>query len=362
MKAAVMTTYRRPLEIHELPDPQPGDNEAVVRVEACGICRSDWHLWQEDWSWVGVALPLPRVPGHEIGGTVIDVGHDVKRFKAGDRVTIPFHLACGRCEFCYTGRSNLCQAFGFVGAHTDGGFGELTCVPNADSNLVRLPDGVASTTAAALGCRYMTSYHGLMDQARIRQGEWVVVFGIGGVGLAVVQIANAAGARVIAVSRTQSKLDLAKQEGAVATVQSGDQAVAAIRDLTGGGADVSVDALGSSATAIPGILSLRKGGRHLQLGGTGKDDRGLIAIPADAMLFQELSYLSSFGCPTTSYPGLLSMVASKALKPQRLVESTIDVGQVNDVLNRMTDYSTSGFNVITSWTAAVEPKVRAHAG
>src|SRR5512145_3248672 len=115
MRAAVMTEYRQPLEIRDLPDPTPGDTDAVVQVDACGVCRSDWHLWQQDWSWVGVEVPLPRVPGHEFGGTIAEVGKGVTRFKVGDRVTIPFHLACGACDYCYTGRSNLCQALGFAG-------------------------------------------------------------------------------------------------------------------------------------------------------------------------------------------------------------------------------------------------------
>ena len=225
----------------------------------------------------------------------------------------------------------------------------MTPVPNADVNLVPLPDGVAPTTAAALGCRYMTSYHGLVDRARVQPGEWVVVLGIGGVGLAAVQIASALGARVVAVSRSQEKLDHAKREGAVAAVQAGDQLIAAIRDITGGGAHVSVDALGITATTVPGILSLRKGGRHVQLGLTSKEEKGIIAMPVDAMLFQELSFHTSSGCPHVSYPGLLSMVASGALKPERLVEKKIGVGDVNGVLNCMTDYKTSGFNIITSW-------------
>jgi propanol-preferring alcohol dehydrogenase len=299
-----------------------------------------------------VALTLPAVPGHEVGGVVEHVGKNVTRFKLGDKVTIPFHLACGACEFCWTGRSNICQAFGFVGAHTSGGYGELTPVPNADMNLVRLPDGVAPTTAAALGCRYMTSYHGLVDRARVQPGEWVVVLGIGGVGLAAVQIASALGGRVVAVSRSQEKLDQARGEGAVATVQAGDNATEAIRDVTGGGAHVSIDALGITATTVPGILALRKGGRHVQLGLTGKDEKGIIAMPVDAMLFQELSFHTSSGCPHTSYPGLLSMVVSGALQPERLLEKKIDVGGVNDVLARMTDYKTSGFNIITSWAAS----------
>jgi D-arabinose 1-dehydrogenase-like Zn-dependent alcohol dehydrogenase len=349
MKAAVLTAYRQPLEIRDIPVPTPGPTGAVVRVEACGICRTDWHLWQEDWTWLDIGLQLPRVPGHEFGGTVQEVGRDVKNFKPGDRVTIPFHLACGRCDLCSTGHSNICYAFGFIGVHHNGGYGEYSCIPNADANMVALPKGVDAVTAAALGCRFMTAYHGLADQAAVRPGEWVAVFGAGAVGLAAVQIATALGARVIAVSRTPQKLTMAREEGAVETVVAGDGTVAAIRDLTNGGAHVSVDAFGSSATALPGIMALRKGGRHLQIGATGKDDLGAINIPSDMMMIQELRFIGSIGCPTTSYPGLLSMVASGKLNPTRLVSGRINVGDVSDVLTRMSGFDTIGFNVITNW-------------
>jgi D-arabinose 1-dehydrogenase-like Zn-dependent alcohol dehydrogenase len=195
----------------------------------------------------------------------------------------------------------------------------------------------------------MTSYHGVVDQAKVRPGEWVVVIGIGGVGLAAIQIANALGARVVAVSRSTDKLAKAREEGAVETVTAGESAVNAIREITGGGAHVSIDAYGGSATAIPGILSLRKGGRHLQLGATGKEDSGMIAIPSDAIMLQELSFLGSVGCPTSSYPGLLSMVSTGTLKPSRLVEGHVDAGSASDTLARMSNFATTGFNVITSW-------------
>jgi propanol-preferring alcohol dehydrogenase len=174
---------------------------------------------------------------------------------------------------------------------------------------------------------------------------------MGGVGLAAVQVAAALGARVVAVSRNKEKLEKARAEGAVEAVVAGDSAVATVREITGGGAHVSVDAYGGSETAVPGILSLRKGGRHLQLGATGKSDRGIIAIPADAMMLQELQFIGSVGCPTTSYPGLLSMVSSGALKPSRLITEHVDAGNVTDTLERMSDFNTTGFNVITSWQA-----------
>ncbi len=180
----------------DVPTPTPGPSDVVIRVEACGICRTDWHLWQEDWTWLGIGVPLPRVQGHEFGGVVEEVGSEVRSLTRGDRVTVPFHIACGHCSYCHTSRANICQALGFFGVHHNGGFGEYALLPNADANAVKLPHGVDAVTAAALGCRYMTSYHGIVDQANVRPGEWVVVFGIGGVGLAAVQVASALGARL----------------------------------------------------------------------------------------------------------------------------------------------------------------------
>ncbi len=341
-------------------DPRSAGSEARRFRRACPRRRvrhlpERLALWQEDWTWAGLVLPLPCVMGHEVGATVLETGRNVKRFKAGDRVTIPFHLACGLCEFCHTGRSNLCGALGFLGAHASGGYGELSSIPNADVNLVKLPDEVSPTVAAALGCRYMTAYHGIVDRAGCpsrRVGGDLRHRRLGSGGRPDRECPRGA---VIAVSRSQSKLDQARAEGALAAMRADDKPTEFIRDLTGGGADVSVDALGISATAVPAILSARKGGRHLQLSGTGKEEQGVIGFPVDAMLFQELSLHTSFGCPTTSYPGLLAMVARGAFRPERLVEETVDVGSVNDVLNRMTDYKTNGFNIITSWKAAAIP-------
>ena len=349
MKAAVMTSFKKPLEIQDLPDPSPGPADAIVQVDACGICRSDWHLWQQHWTWLGIELELPRVLGHEIGGVVEEVGKDVTNFKPGDRVTVPFHLACGKCNHCQSGHSNLCLAYGVIGAHHNGGYGKIVQVPNADATLIHLPDEVDSLTAASLGCRYMTAYHAIVDQAAVRPGEWVAIFGMGGVGLSCVQVATAVGARALAVSRGKEKLKQAEQEGAVATVQAGKDTVQQIQEITRGGADVSVDAVGTSETTITGVQSLAKGGRHVQVGITGANDGGTISLPVDLMVMLEISFVGSFGCPTTGYPGLLSLVVQGKLKPNRLVEQTISVEGVNDVLNAMTDYKTRGFSIINSW-------------
>ncbi len=350
MKAAVLTELRKPLEVMNLPDPTPGPEGALIHVEACGICRSDWHTWQGDWAWIGIQPQLPLVMGHELGGVVEAVGAGVRRFRAGDRVTVPFHMACGRCEYCQTGRSNVCFAHGVIGNHFNGGYGQLTVVPDADANLVRLPDGVDALIAAALGCRYMTSYHALVDRAKLQPGEWLAVFGAGGVGLSAVQIAASLGAQVIAVDISQEKLRLAKAEGAAAVIDARAQnAVEQIREITKGGVDVAVDALGASDTALPALQSIRKGGRHLQVGLTGAKDRGVMSLPVDAMLLQEISFIPSVGCPTTSYRGLLALVASGKLNPKRLITRCLPVEQASQVLDSMTNYDTVGFNVIAQW-------------
>lgn len=347
MKAAVMTALRRPLEIQQLQDPSPGPSDALIRVEACGICRSDWHTWQGDFK-----CGLPLVMGHEFGGMVEAVGADVKGFKTGDRVTVPFHMSCGRCPYCFTGQANICMKLGTIGVDFNGGFAELTCVPEADVNLVHLPDDVDMLSAAAVGCRFMTAYHGVVDRGAVKAGEWVTVFGIGGVGLSAVQIATAAGARVIAVDIGEDKLGMAVKEGAVATVNASvDDPVKAVKDLTRGGADMSIDALGSAATAIPAIKSLRKGRRHVQIGLTTKSETntGEISLPVDTMTFKEISFIGSLGCPPASYAGMLGLIAEGRLEPKRLVTKTVSIDDTSDVLASMSEYGTMGFQVITSW-------------
>lgn len=350
MKGAVMVDFRKPLEVRDLPDPRPGPYDAVVRVEACGICRSDWHVWNGDWTWMGLQVQLPRVLGHEFGGVVEEVGSEVRSFKPGDRVTVPFHLACGRCHHCYSGRSNLCMAYGVIGVAMDGGYARKALVPNADVNLVRLPDNVDFLTAAALGCRFMTAWHAVADRADVRPGEWVAVFGVGGVGLSAVQIASALGARVVAVDISEEKLERARREGAVAAVNAREGNVhRRVKEATEGGADVTIDALGSSSIVLPALLSLRKGGRHIQVGLTSQDDKGMVTVPVDGMVMLETEIRGSLGCPVTSYPSLLAMVSTGRLDPKRLVTRTVAVEEASQVLEQMTEFATTGFNVITRW-------------
>ncbi|MGZ9112277.1 MAG: alcohol dehydrogenase catalytic domain-containing protein, partial [Rhodoplanes sp.] len=259
MRATQLTAFRRPLEVVEIPVAAPRADGAVVRVEASGVCRSDWHFWNEDWTWMGLKLPLPTVLGHEVGGVVEEVGPDVRTVKVGDRVTIPFHEADGTCPYCRAGYQNLCDHEIIPAVHRSGGWAQYITVTAADLNCIRLPEGVDTLSAAALGCRYMTAYRAVVDRGRVKPGEWVAVHGCGGVGLSAVQIAAAMEAMVVAVDVFDHKLAKARDEGAVVTINarglSPEQVAQAVRDGTGGGVHVSIEALGRAFTVQQSIQS-----------------------------------------------------------------------------------------------------------
>jgi D-arabinose 1-dehydrogenase-like Zn-dependent alcohol dehydrogenase len=201
-----------------------------------------------------------------------------------------------------------------------------------------------------MGCRFMTSWHGIVDQAKVSAGEWVAVFGCGGVGLAAVNVATALGANVLAVSRTPAKLDMAKQLGAVAIVDAADSdAVEQIIQMTNGGADVSVDALGDAPTALPAIQCLRTRGRHLRLGVSSKQQGGTMPLPVDLFVFKELQFIGSLGMQAARFPAMLRMVESGKLQPGKLITGTVNIEDAGATLTRMGEFSTIGMTVITKW-------------
>ncbi|HUI26698.1 MAG TPA: zinc-dependent alcohol dehydrogenase family protein [Candidatus Kryptonia bacterium] len=350
MRAAVMEGIRRPLVVRNMPDPTPQANGALIRVEANGICRSDWHLWTGDWTWVGMQLPMPHVLGHEFCGVVEEVGRDVSRVKKGDRVLVPFSQGEGTCEWCRSGHHNVCDTPLTPGVAYWGGFGRYVALPFADVNLVPLAESISFVDAASMGCRYMTSFHGIVDQAQVRAGEWVAVHGCGGIGLSAVQIATALGANVIGVDVSDEKLKLAQQLGAVATVNaSKDEPIGAVTELTGGGAHVSVDALGIAATCRNSVGCLRKRGRHLQIGLTTSAEKGEIALPIDLIVLKEVSIIGSLGMPAPRFPAMLKMVEAGKLAPGKLVSKTIPLEEAGGVLESMDRFATVGVTVINKY-------------
>ncbi len=350
MRAAVMEAIRQPLVVREVPDPQLPSNGAILRAEAEGVCRSDWHAWSGDWSWIGLTPALPLVMGHEFCGVVEEVGKDVRNFKRGDRVLVPFSQGEGSCEYCRTGNSHVCIRPQLPGFSYWGGYGRLVAVPQADVNLVPMPDEVGFLEGAALGCRFMTSYHGVVDRAQVKPGEWVAVHGCGGIGLSAIHIASAIGATVIAVDLDDRKLELAKKVGAAHVINGkSTDAVKAITELTRGGAHVAVDALGIAATCRNAIMSLRKQGRSLQIGLTSQNEKGDVALPIDRMVTMELQLIASLGMPASRYPSMLAMVASKKLRPSDMITETVGLGGASRVLQEMTSFQNVGMSIINEY-------------
>jgi len=350
MKALVLEELKKPLRVMDMPDPQNTPDGVIVRVEANGVCRSDWHAWMGDWDWLGIVLPLPHVLGHEFTGVVEEVGANVKQFKKGDRVIIPFSQGDGTCEYCLSGHHNICANIQMPGFTYWGGFGRYVHIPNADVNLVHLPESVGFVEGAGMGCRFMTSFHGVVDQAKVQAGEWVAVHGCGGIGLSAVHIASALGANVIAVDISDDKLELAKSLGAIAAVNARrENPVEAIKELTKGGAHVAIDALGVAATCQNAVHSLRKRGRHLQIGLTTREEHGMIAMPIDLIVQMELQIIGSLGMQAHRYPAMLQMVENGKLNPGKLVTKRISLEEAPQAFADMTEFNNVGVTVVDRW-------------
>ncbi len=343
MKAAIYREYRGPITVETLPDPVPQRDGVVLRVAANGICRSDWH------GWVGhdPDIVLPHVPGHEIAGVVEDVGSEVRRWKTGDRVSVPFIAGCGRCRPCRGGNQQVCDRQFQPGFHGWGGFAERVALRHADLTLAALPDDVSFVDAASLGCRFATSFRAVQAQGRATGGDWVAVHGCGGVGLAAVMIAAALGARVVAVDIRDEALAMARSVGAgeVVNASASEDPVQELRDITGGGAHVSLDALGHRETCFNSVACLRKRGRHVQVGLMTAEHRHA-GIPWDLVIAWELEMVGSHGLQAHEYDRILRMVASGSVDPARLVTRTVSLEEGVDVLTGMDDYNVLGVVVI----------------
>ncbi|GAA1490061.1 zinc-binding dehydrogenase [Brachybacterium sacelli] len=307
MRAVRYDDFGEQPRLVEAPDPLCPPRGAVVTVHATGVCRSDWHAWQGH----DESVQLPHIPGHEFAGVVEAVGEEVTRFVPGDRVTAPFILSCGRCAQCRAGAPQVCPDQQQPGFDLPGAWAEQVVVIEADHNLVALPEGIDMALAAGLGCRVGTAYHAVKVQAAVAAGETVAVFGCGGLGLAGVMVALAAGARVIAVDVSEQALAAAAQLGATA-LASGPDIVERVREMTGGGAHVTLDALGSAATARAALESLRPRGRHVQVGLLLGEDADP-SLPMGRVIAQELQILGSHGLAVEEYRELLADVAEERL-------------------------------------------------
>jgi alcohol dehydrogenase len=344
MKAVYYSEFRGPFTVGALADPNPADHGVIIEVEASGVCRSDWHGWMGHDPDI---RSFPHVPGHELAGSIAETGRDVTRWVRGDRVTVPFVCGCGTCPECASGNHQICDHQTQPGFTHWGSFARFVAIDHADVNLVALPEDMSMVTAASLGCRFATSFRAVAAQARVAPGEWVVVHGCGGVGLSAVMIAAALEARVVAVDIDPGALALAESFGAVAGINARDRedVVDQVRQLTGRGAHVSIDALGNATTSVNSVLSLRKRGRHIQIGLLAGDDHRP-RLPMEKVIANELEIIGSHGMQAHCYPEMIELISAGRLQPQRLIRKTIALEDAPSELEGMGGFGATGITVI----------------
>ncbi len=328
MKAAVFHGPKRPLEIADVPDPRPARGEVLVRVAGCGLCHTDLHYIDHG---VKTFKPPPLILGHEAAGVVAELGPGVTGRAVGDRVLIPSVLGCGQCDYCRQGRENLCSQMVMLGNNIDGGYAELVAVPAKD--LLLVPKELPLERACVIADALSTPFHAVRRRAQVRLGESVVVVGCGGVGLNVVQCAAAAGGRVIALDLNDARLDIAKRLGASVVINTTgmDRVDKKIRELTGGGADVAIEAIGNPATIELAFGLLRRGGRLCVIGYSHEP----VSLSAARLMYYELEIVGSLGCGAGEYREILSLVAAGALQLEPIVSGTLPLAAINEGLDRL---------------------------
>jgi len=271
--------------------------------------------------------------GHEASGIVQDVGAQVKNIKAGDHVLIPPVFSCGHCYNCRIGRENICLNMIMLGNNIDGAYAEYVKVPAKDC--IQLPDKLPLEESCIIADAISTPYHAVKNRAQVRPGDAVVVLGCGGVGINVVQMAAAAGGSVIAVDIMDDKLEMAKRLGAKQTINTSkknDKAVLTeIRDLTNGGADICIEAIGNPKTIEMGPSTLKPGGRYVQVGYYHK------AAPLNAgrLMFREIEIIGSLGCRPVDYPKILEMILLKKIQLEPVITHRFKLDDINKAFDLM---------------------------
>jgi len=325
MRAAVFYEKGQPLKIEDVEKPAYAPNEVLVKVAACGLCRTDLHYLHG----TPTFKKPPIILGHEISGTVEEAGDKVKEFKVGDTVLLPPVLACGHCSSCREGRGTICSNQIMIGNHRDGGFAEYVNVPA--NSIFHFPDNVALTDGCIISDAISTPYHAVVGRAKILPGQTVAVFGCGGLGLATVQMASAVGANVLAIDVFDEKLEMAKKFGASQTLNAKtvEKVPKTIKKMTNGGPDVSMEVIGSPKTIQQAFDAVRTGGKVVVIGYTHEN----ITINAGRLMFREIEVLGSLGCPLQDFPKLLDLVKIGKLKVEPMVTHRYKLEEINEALS-----------------------------
>lgn len=340
MKSVRMVAVNRPLELQEVPIPDIGRQDVLVRVRAAGICHSDAH-YRAGRSAMG---RMPITLGHEVAGIVEETGAQVTNVKAGDRVCLHYNITCGDCYYCNTGNEQFCSTVKMIGHHVDGGYAEFIAVPAR--NAILLPDEIPFEQGATLMCASATALHAL-GKGRLKAGETVAVFGVGGLGLSAVQLARAMGAvEVYAVDIKQDKLELASEYNAIPIDAGRMNAVEEIRKLTQGrGADVALEMIGLPGTMEQAIDCVGNLGRAVMVGLNQKPieiNTYLQVIGKEAEIIGSNDHLLS------ELPILIERARRKVLDTSRVVSQIIplDANKINQRLDDLENFTSDIRTVI----------------
>ena len=341
MKAAVYKIFNGSIEIEQVADPIVTGSDAIIEVRASGICRSDWHGWKGH----DPDIQLPHVPGHEFSGVVKEVGSKVRLFQSGDSVTAPFCCGCSHCPQCMKGNQHICDKHFQPGFTHWGSFAQYVKIKNADFNLIKLPSSIDFVSAAGLGCRFITAFHGIVNQGKVDHSMCVAIHGCGGVGLSAIMIASVYGAKVIAIDINELNLQKAKSFGAEFTINAmKEEVVDKVREITKGGANISMDALGSHKTSTNSINCLAKKGKHIQVGILGSENN--IVVSTAELIAKEIEIIGSHGMPIADYNIIFDLIASKKIDPSLLIDRTVKLEHVHQEMLNMDTYSNSGMVII----------------
>jgi propanol-preferring alcohol dehydrogenase len=336
MKAVLIKEFNKDFSIEEVETPKPRHDEALVKVKAACLCLADVKIRNG----LMPSLKLPHIPGHEVAGEVVEVGKNVKQVKTGDRVVVYMYDVCRDCYACREGRENLCVNIVRLGFERPGGHAEFVAVP--EDQLLLLPDNLSFEEGAAIPDAISTMLHTIRDQAQAKINDYVVILGVGGLGMHGVQIARLCGGRVIAVARSEKKLEISKRFGAEWAFNGNDEKLAGriIEVTQGRGAEIVIDLVGNPKTIQTSLMALKKGGTLVIVGSAVPE----LAFPAGSLMFKELTIKGTIGMKKQTMIDAIDLCRAGKIRPY--VTDRFSLEQINEAARAIKESRFLGRSVI----------------